>query len=31
MSKGRIVRSGDRELSEMLETKGYGWIGLEEK
>jgi Fe-S cluster assembly ATP-binding protein len=31
MSKGRIVRSGDRGLSEMLETKGYGWIGLEEK
>ena len=31
MSKGRIVTSGDRGLSEMLETKGYGWIGLEEK
>jgi Fe-S cluster assembly ATP-binding protein len=26
MSKGRLIKSGGRELSEMLEEKGYGWI-----
>ncbi|MGC2575389.1 MAG: Fe-S cluster assembly ATPase SufC [Candidatus Nitrosopolaris sp.] len=30
MSKGRIVKSGKKELSEDLETKGYGWLGVEE-
>jgi Fe-S cluster assembly ATP-binding protein len=30
MSKGRIVKSGNKQLSEELETKGYGWLGLEE-
>ena len=28
MSKGQIIKSGGRELSEELEVKGYGWIGL---
>lgn len=30
MAKGRIVKFGDRTLSEELENKGYGWLGLEE-
>jgi Fe-S cluster assembly ATP-binding protein len=30
ISKGRIVKSGNKQLSEELETKGYGWLGLEE-
>jgi Fe-S cluster assembly ATP-binding protein len=30
MSKGRIIKSGNKELSEELETKGYGWLGVEE-
>jgi Fe-S cluster assembly ATP-binding protein len=28
MAKGRIIKSGGKELSEELEVKGYGWIGL---
>src|ERR671923_380437 len=31
MSKGKIIKSGSKELSEELETKGYGWLGLEDK
>src|SRR6187200_1329513 len=31
MSKGKIIKSGGKELSEELETKGYGWLGLEEQ
>jgi Fe-S cluster assembly ATP-binding protein len=31
MAKGKIIKSGGRELSEQLETKGYGWLGLEDK
>src|SRR5713101_2510985 len=30
MAKGRIIKSGDKGLSEELETKGYGLLGLEE-
>ena len=26
MSKGRIVRSGDKELALELEARGYGWL-----
>jgi Fe-S cluster assembly ATP-binding protein len=26
LSKGRIVRSGGKELALELEEKGYGWI-----
>ena len=26
LAAGRIVRSGGRELAEMLEAQGYGWI-----
>jgi Fe-S cluster assembly ATP-binding protein len=31
MAKGKIIKSGSRDLSEQLETKGYGWLGLEDK
>ena len=31
MAKGKIIKSGGRELSEELETKGYVWLGLEDK
>jgi Fe-S cluster assembly ATP-binding protein len=30
MSKGQIIKSAGKELSEELEVKGYGWIGLDE-
>ncbi|MBY0399891.1 Fe-S cluster assembly ATPase SufC, partial [Myxococcota bacterium] len=29
LSKGRIVRSGGKELALELEEKGYGWIDAE--
>ena len=31
MSKGQIIKSGGKELSEELEIKGYGWIGLSDE
>src|SRR5688572_21590284 len=31
MSKGKIIKSGSKDLSEELETKGYGWLGIEDK
>jgi Fe-S cluster assembly ATP-binding protein len=32
MSKGRIIKSGGRDLAEQLEERGYGWItGVEEE
>src|ERR687897_720572 len=31
MTRGRIVKSGNKDLSEELETKGYGWLGIEDK
>ena len=30
MAKGKIIKSGGKQLSEELESKGYGWLGLEE-
>jgi Fe-S cluster assembly ATP-binding protein len=30
MAKGKIIKSGGKELSEVLEEKGYGWLGLED-
>ncbi len=30
VAKGKVIKSGGKELSEELETKGYGWLGLEE-
>jgi Fe-S cluster assembly ATP-binding protein len=30
MEKGRIIKSGGRELSEELESKGYGWLETSE-
>ena len=29
MAKGRVVKSGGKELALELEEKGYGWIGSE--
>ena len=31
VAKGKVIMSGGKELSEELETKGYGWLGLEDK
>jgi Fe-S cluster assembly ATP-binding protein len=31
MAKGKIIKSGGKQLSEELETKGYEWLGLEEE
>jgi Fe-S cluster assembly ATP-binding protein len=31
MAKGKIIKSGDSGLSEVLETRGYAWLGLEDK
>jgi Fe-S cluster assembly ATP-binding protein len=31
MSKGKIVKSGGKEIAEMLEEKGYGWLEDGEK
>ncbi len=31
VAKGKIIKSGGKDLSEELETKGYGWLGLEDK
>jgi Fe-S cluster assembly ATP-binding protein len=31
ISRGKIIKSGGKELSEELESKGYGWLGLEDK
>ena len=29
LSKGRIVKSGGRELALALEEQGYGWLNVE--
>src|SRR5690242_16036115 len=31
IARGKIIKSGGKELSEELESKGYGWLGLEDK
>jgi Fe-S cluster assembly ATP-binding protein len=31
VAKGKVIKSGGKELSEELETRGYGWLGLEDK
>jgi Fe-S cluster assembly ATP-binding protein len=31
MARGKIIKSGGKELSEELESKGYSWLGLEDK
>jgi Fe-S cluster assembly ATP-binding protein len=31
VAKGKVIKSGGKELSEELEAKGYGWLGLEDK
>jgi Fe-S cluster assembly ATP-binding protein len=30
VAKGKIIKSGGKELSEELEAKGYGWLGIED-
>jgi len=30
MSKGKIIKTAGKELSEELEAKGYSWLGLQE-
>jgi Fe-S cluster assembly ATP-binding protein len=30
MAKGKIIKSGGKELAELLEERGYGWLGLED-
>lgn len=30
VSKGKVIKSGGKELAEELEAKGYGWLGIEE-
>ncbi|MGW8229252.1 MAG: Fe-S cluster assembly ATPase SufC, partial [Gammaproteobacteria bacterium] len=29
LAKGQIVRSGDKNLAQLLEEKGYSWIEQE--
>ncbi len=31
VAKGKVIKSGGKELSEELESKGYGWLGIEDK
>ena len=31
VAKGKVIKSGGKELYEELEAKGYGWLGLEDK
>ncbi|HEX6561079.1 MAG TPA: Fe-S cluster assembly ATPase SufC [Nitrososphaera sp.] len=31
VAKGKVIKSGGKELSEELEAKGYSWLGLEDK
>jgi len=30
LSNGRIVRSGDKTLAQLLEEKGYSWLEQED-
>ena len=30
VAKGKVIKSGGKELSEELEVKGYTWLGIEE-
>jgi Fe-S cluster assembly ATP-binding protein len=30
VARGKVIKSGGKELSEELEAKGYGWLGIEE-
>jgi Fe-S cluster assembly ATP-binding protein len=31
VAKGKIIKSGGKELAEELEAKGYGWLGIEDE
>jgi Fe-S cluster assembly ATP-binding protein len=30
VARGKVIKSGGKELAEELEAKGYGWLGIEE-
>ena len=30
VARGKVIKSGGKELSEELEAKGYSWLGIEE-
>jgi Fe-S cluster assembly ATP-binding protein len=30
VARGKVIKSGGKELAEELEAKGYSWLGLEE-
>jgi Fe-S cluster assembly ATP-binding protein len=30
VARGKVIKSGGKELSEELEAKGYTWLGIEE-
>jgi len=31
VAKGKVIKSGGKELSEELEARGYGWLGIEDE
>lgn len=31
VAKGKVIKTGGKELSEELEAKGYGWLGIEDE
>jgi Fe-S cluster assembly ATP-binding protein len=31
VARGKVIKSGGKQLSEELEAKGYGWLGIEDK
>ncbi|HET6779859.1 MAG TPA: Fe-S cluster assembly ATPase SufC [Nitrososphaera sp.] len=31
VARGKVIKSGGKELAEELEVKGYGWLGIEEE
>jgi Fe-S cluster assembly ATP-binding protein len=30
VARGKVIKSGGKELAEELEAKGYTWLGIEE-
>ena len=30
VARGKVIKSGGKELAEELEAKGYSWLGIEE-
>jgi Fe-S cluster assembly ATP-binding protein len=31
VARGKVIKSGGKELAEELEAQGYGWLGIEDK